>query len=269
MMRHAVLVLASLLLLPSARAAPAEQVVEVPSRAGQSIRALVLTPAKPIGSVILLAGGHGNLSLGKDGKFGWGAANQVVRTRAAYAAAGFLTLVPDIATDHKKGNGAVADYRWSAEHAADLGAVVSHARAIAPPVYLVGTSRAALSVTNAAVRLTGAARPDAIVVTSGMLVRIDDTHPSAEIKVGRLERITQPTLIVYHEQDGCPYTPASSGSRVKALLTGTARADVKLLSGGSAGTGDPCQAQSHHGFLGQDAAVVGLVTGWLKELPAR
>lgn len=252
-----------------AAAAPPERVIEVASRPGQGIRALQIAPEKPVGSVILLAGGHGNLSLGKDGKLGWGAGNQLVRTRAAYAAAGFLTIVPDIAGDHKRGAETVDGYRWSPEHASDLGALVGHARAIAAPVYLVGTSRAALSVTNAATRLTGAARPDAIVVTSGMLVRIDAKHPSAETNVGRLERITQPTLIVYHEKDGCPYTPASSASRAKALLKGAARVDIKLMNGGSPGSGDPCKAQSHHGFLGQDTEVVGLVTEWLNGLQSR
>ena len=46
-----------------------------------------------------------------------------------------------------------------------------------------------------------------------------------------------------------------------------AKVDVKLLSGGTNTGSDPCEADTHHGFQGQDAEVVQLVTGWLKALP--
>ena len=246
--------------------AQSEKVLEVPTR-GQTMRALLLTPSGPaIGSVILLAGGHGNLALGADGKIGWGAGNQVVRSRAQYAKAGYITAVPDLAPDLKQGDSAVAQARWSDKFARDIGALVKHLRGLKQPVYLVGTSRAALTVAKAGVTLTGPEAPDAIVVTAGMLVNVSDKQPSAERNVGNLGRIKQPTFIVYHEKDGCAYTPASSAQRAKALLTGASKVDVKIMTGGSAGSGDPCEANSHHGFLGQDAEVVQLVTGWLKGL---
>lgn len=262
--------LVCLVLALTACSAPArsksEQVIEISTR-DQKLNALLIVPSGAIGSVILLAGGHGNLSLGKDGKLGWGAGNQVVRTRAAYARAGFVTLVPDIAPDLKGNGGDVLPaYRWSGKHARDIGAAVKHLRGLKEPVYLVGTSRAALSIANAAVTLSGAEAPDAIVITSGMLVRISDKQPSAERDVGRLERIKQPTLIVYHAKDGCAHTPASSAPKVKALLSGAQRVDIKILSGGSAGSGNPCEARSHHGFEGQDGEVVNLITDWLKRL---
>lgn len=246
--------------------AQGEQLIEVGTR-GQKMRALLLTPSAPVGSVILLAGGHGNLALSKDGKIGWGAGNQLVRTRTGYAKAGFVTAVPDIAPDLKQGDGGVPRYRWSDNYARDMGALVKHLRGVKEPVYLVGTSRAGLSVAKAGVTLSGAEAPDAIVVTSGMLVHINDKQPSAERNVGGLGRIKQPTFIVFHEKDGCSYTPASSAPRAKALLTGAKKVDVKILTGGSAGSGDPCEARSHHGFEGQDAEVVQVVTGWLKGLP--
>jgi pimeloyl-ACP methyl ester carboxylesterase len=252
------------------RPAIAETVVEIPSR-GQSIRALVKKPIGPAaGSVVLIAGGHGNLDLGKDGRIGWGAGNQLVRTRASYAASGFVTIVPDIAPDLKEGTSGQSGYRWSTAHANDLGAVVAYARALASPVYLVGTSRAALSVAVTGVTETKPPRrPDALVVTAGMLVDVGGKQPSVEAKVPQLRRITQPVLLVHHTKDGCPYTPPSAPQRFKPLLTGAKVVDIRMLSGGDAGasSADPCQAQSHHGFLGQDAEVVSVVTGWLKGLP--
>ena len=159
--------------------AQTDEVVDLPTRPGQSMRLLLLKPAaKAEASVILLAGGHGNLQLGKNGSIGWGKGNQLVRTRAAYAKAGFLTAVPDIAPDLKRGEGGVPRYRWSEAYARDIGVLVKHLRGLSAPVYLVGTSRAALSVAKAATQLTGEEKPDAIVITSGLLTHVDDTQPS-------------------------------------------------------------------------------------------
>jgi dienelactone hydrolase len=246
--------------------AEAEDVVEITTR-NQRVRALLLAPERPAGSVILLAGGHGNLALGRDGTIGWGAGNQLVRTRADYSKAGFVTLVPDIAPDLKQGSGGIARYRWSANYAHDIGAWVAYMRSIAAPVTLIGTSRAALSVAKAAAQLSaGAERPDALVITSGMLIHVDHRQPSVERNVGGLERIGQPTLLVYHANDGCRYTPAASAGRARRLMRGAKRVDIVLLRGGSPGSGELCEAHSHHGFAGQDQEVVKTVTGWLRKL---
>jgi dienelactone hydrolase len=250
----------------TAAAAAEAQVVDIATRPGQRVRALELKPAKPVGSVILLAGGHGNLALTRDGRIGWGGQNQLVRTRAEYAQAGFVTLVPDIAPDLKRGEDVKPRYRFSPEYAADIGALVAYLRGVAPPVYLVGTSRAALSVANAAVRLTGPRRPDGLVITSGMLMHIDDTQPSVAATIGRLGRMTQPVLLVFHADDTCVWTRASSARRFKALLTRAAKVDIALLRGGPSGSGDPCESFAHHGFFGQDGEVVRTVTRWLKRL---
>ncbi len=255
-----------LLTIVSLAAAQEERVVDVPTRPGQTVRALQIMPEQPVGSVVLLAGGHGNLSIAPDGAIGWGASNQLVRTRASYANAGFVTLVPDIAPDLKRGFDVKPRYRFSEEHARDIGALVEYLRGISPPVYLVGTSRAALSVANAAVLLNAEQRPEAIVITSGMLMDVAEHQPSVERTVGHLERITQPTLLVFHADDDCAFTQPTSADAFKRLLTRAAKVDVVVLQGGSAGSGDQCDAQAHHGFLGQDDEVVQRVTSWLKEL---
>ena len=240
-----------------------EIVVETPSR-GVMLRALVIEPANPVGSVILLAGGHGNLALGKDGSIGWGSGNQLVRTRRDYARAGFVTIVPDASPDMKQGGGVKSGYRWSSEFATDIGAWVKHARGRKAPVHLVGTSRAALTVAKVGTQVTGEGRPDTLTITAGMIVHVTNDQPSAERNVGNLGRITQPTLLLWHAKDACAYTPASSAERAKKALSGASKVDVVLLSGGSAGSGNPCEAKSHHGFLGIDDEVVRTVTAWLK-----
>jgi hypothetical protein len=255
--------------VPSLAVASADDIATVASR-GQSIRVLVAKPTSPpIGSVVLLAGGHGRLDIGADGKLGWGAGNQLVRTRADYARAGFFAVVPDIANDMKSAgaanSGVKNGYRWSHEQAADVGAVIGYARGLAEPVHLVATSRAALTAAKVGTSVTsGPGRPDSVVITAGMTMAVDPGQPSVEKNVASLGRIRQPVLLLHHAKDACAYTPASMPARFKSLLTGAARVDIRILDGGMSGTGDPCQAQSHHGFLGQDAEVVRIVTDWAK-----
>ena len=264
--RMAVFVAAIATLASMARAAD-ERTIEVATRPGQKVRALLIIPDKPRASVILLAGGHGNLMLSGTGHIGWGAGNQLVRTRAAYAQAGYATLVPDIAPDLKRPNGGVDGYRWSAQHAADIGALIAHMRGIAEPVYLIGTSRAALSVANAAVRTKGREQPDAIVITSGLLMHAKEGAPSVETKVPGFAGIRQPTLLVAHKDDGCVMSPAASAPLFKARLKSAERVDVRILTGGSGGSGDPCEAKSPHGFIGIDQVVVRTISDWLAALP--
>ena len=143
-----------------------EKVVEIPSR-GRAVRALELLPEKPVGSVILFAGGSGDLGLTPDGHFGNSLSfNQLVRSRFGYQHESLATLVPDLASD-LKGSG---NARESAKHAQDIGALVKYMRTIATPVVVVGTSRGSLSVANAVANLTGDERPDAMVLTSAFLL---------------------------------------------------------------------------------------------------
>ncbi len=162
-----------------------QTIIEVGSR-GQKVRTLLLRPDQPVGSVILMAGGHGNLDLGPDGRIGWGAGNQLVRTRAAYARAGFVTAVPDIAPDLKIPNGGVSGYRFGAAQAQDLGALVTYLRAIKSPVVIIGTSRGAISAANAVARLNGPQRPDAMVLTSAMLMTLSTQR--SQRAIGRARR---------------------------------------------------------------------------------
>ena len=259
------MVLAAIVAVATPALAQTESVIEVSSR-GQKVRALLLHPANPVGSVILLAGGHGKLDLGADGKIGWGVGNQLVRTRAAYAQAGFVTLVPDIAPDLKTPNGVVSYYRIGAPHARDTGAFVSHLRALKQPVIVVGTSRGAISAANAVAKLSGMPRPDAMVLTAPMLMTVEAKTPSAQQAAGNdPKRLQIPSLVVGHKKDRCRWTlPASIGA-FKAWYErgGGRKLDVVMLDGPE-GTGDPCEARAAHGFSGIDGEVVATVGGWIK-----
>ncbi len=248
--------------------AQAESVVEIESR-GQKVRALLVKPAKPVGSVILLAGGHGRLDIGADGTIGWGAGNQLVRTRAAYAQAGFVTLVPDVALDLKTGEGVVSGYRFSPPLARDIGAMVTYLRGIKPPVVIVATSRGAISGAYAVSKAPGAERPDALVLTAPMAMKTEGQPSIQQALADDPKGLMLPLLVVAHRKDSCAYTlPASA----EAFRQWHARAGGKLdlvFLDGPQGRGDPCEARAAHGFEGIDDQVVATVTGWIRKTVVR
>jgi hypothetical protein len=240
--------------------AQAEKVVEIPSR-GQKVRGLLSVPPNPVGSIVLLAGGHGILAISPDGKIGWGAGNQLVRTRAAYARAGFATLTLDSAPDMGTPNAPKSGFRYSPDHGRDIGAAVAYMRQIKEPVAIVGTSRAAVATGIALLVSTGTARPDRVVLTAPMLMTVGD-QPSFQKSMGNNPARAQlPFLVVGHQKDACKYTSPPTIELFRKWHGG--KLDIVMLDGPE-GKGDPCEAQSAHGFAGIDGEVVSTVTGWLR-----
>lgn len=258
-MRAAWLTVLSLLSVLPAHA-QSQTVVEIPSR-GQQITAILIAPQNPIGSVVLLAGGHGKLDVSPEGRIGWGSGNQLVRTRANYARAGFAVLVPDIAPDLKTPTGVVRGYRYGARHGRDLGALVQYMRGIKAPVVSVATSRGAVSAGAALAHAAGQGRPDAMVLTAPMLVSIRDDQPHFVLAAGTPARAQLPLLVIGHKKDACRWTAVSTFERFKRWHGG--KIEVVVLDGPE-GIGDPCEARSAHGFSGIDAEVVATVTQWIK-----
>lgn len=252
-------------LIASAVAAQTESVVEIPSR-GQKIRAIVIKPANPVGSVILLVGGQGVMAISPEGRIGWGAGNQVIRTRAAYAAAGFVTVVPDAAPDMGTPSAPKNGYRYSPPHGQDLAAVVAYARGIRAPVTIVGTSRGAVSAGILLAQASGTGRPDAMVLTAPMLVTYGDQPSFQKSLNNNPARAQLPLLVVGHKKDQCKYTSPASIDVFKKWHGG--KVEVVMLDGPE-GKGDPCEAQSAHGFAGIDGTVVSTVTGWIKKSVAK
>jgi hypothetical protein len=218
---------AAILFMAGAGLADAQEAVSI----GGS-EALLLKPANPRGSVILMPGGNGNLKIGRDGSIHGGLArNQLVRTRGAYRAAGLAVLVVDAGVD--------------------LSAAVKYMAAIKRPVSVVATSRGTL---RAARGLAHGARPDALVLTSGFL---SDESGSRENVMNILHspQALPPTLVIHHRHDGCHFTSPAGVDPFIRWSAGKAR--VVWLDGGG-DNGKPCKAQSHHGFKGLDGKVVAL-----------
>lgn len=242
-------------------ASAAEPTVQISSR-NQKIRAILLKPQKPIASVILLVGGHGQMDIAANGAIKWGHGNQLIRTRADYLKQGFAVLVPDIAPDWKGEKNPVNGYRWHARHGADLGALVAYMRTIAEPVVIVGTSRAAVSAGVMLLVTEGKNRPDYVALTAPMLMPVKD-QPSFQKSIqGNVQKAQTQMLVIGHKKDQCEYTLPESIEEFRAWRGG-GKLEILLLDGPQ-GTGHPCEAQAAHGFAEIDDQVVKAVSDWIK-----
>lgn len=242
----------------SASADAAETVLTLTPRPGASFNVLTDRPARPVGSVILLAGGTGVLDLDTSGRLGGMSQNHLVRTRQAYVRAGYAIFVPDLASDLK----GTQLYRFGAPHATDLTAVVSAARSVGGPVFVIGTSRAAVSVVALFAKQSGAL-PDGAVISSGTLM--DHNRIPGAVSVGGLDRIRVPVLLLRHDSDGCSATQPGDADRFKALLTAARSVEIVSFSGGGpqGRNADPCGPNHYHGFLGIEDQVVARTVAWM------
>ncbi len=207
-------------------AAPAAQTIDI----GGS-RAVLLRPAHPHASVILMPGGDGHINAGTNGIIHRLRNNQLVRTRFAYAARGLAVLVVD------------ADV--------DLAAAVNTMRKVKSPVTIIATSRGTLRVAEG---LAAGARPNALVLTSGFLTNDSGSRQNVANILGSPAKLPH-TLVIHHRRDGCHLTRPAGVAPFIGWAHGKAR--VVWLDGGS-NAGNPCKARAHHDFAGLDARVVSL-----------
>ena len=243
-MRLAIVACLPLLLLAAPVQAQTEPSVSTVRTGG--VQAVLITPAKPVGSIILLAGGDGRIGVGEDGAIAR-QGNQLVRTRMAYARKGFAVLVPD--------------------RGYELAALIELMKGVKRPVTVVGTSRGSQW---AAEGVAVGARPDKLVLTSGVLSEASTGEPPGNIRRrGESNAISllgspallPPTLVVHHRQDRCWLTSPEGVAPFLAWSKGKAK--VIWLDGGEE-NGDPCEAKGHHGFAGIDSKVVDTVSAFAR-----
>jgi len=211
--------------------------------------------------LVLLVGGNGYLNLDDAGCPRSLKGNSLVRSIEHFRAAGFFTALFDAPSTHHGVDG-LEGFRTHAQHAEDLGKVIADIQARTKAIaWLAGTSRGAISAVNAASRLTGAAAPAGVVLTSPVTAgdsRARKAWVAQSVFDLKLEAITVPLLVVGHAADSCIRSPAKLNSNITAR-TKSARKEIVLVTGGpgSAGvsTTEACEGRSPHGFNGQEAEV--------------
>ena len=245
---------------PSLARAQTERVLDVPTRPGVSERLLFIETPGAKATVILFAGGHGGLRLAPNGTIGWGAGNFLVRTRQMLAAQGVNVATLDAPSD-RQGEPFLNGFRQTREHAADVKAVIAALRQqAAVPVWLMGTSRGTQSAAFLATELPrDAGGPDGIVLTSSILT---ERRGGRAVPAMPLQFIKIPVLVVHHKDDGCELCRYADLPLLTEKLGGAARKEVIVFEGGST-RGDPCEAFSHHGYLGIEGDVITKIAAWI------
>jgi pimeloyl-ACP methyl ester carboxylesterase len=255
----AVAVLAACLLPAPPARADDEEVRTIPTRRGVTVSFLLLRPpGPPVASVVLFAGGDGDLALTAEGIHQL-QGNFLVRTRARWMREGFLVAILDQPSDRKTG---LWNFRTTAEHAADIRAVIAALREIAgAPVWLVGTSMGTLSAANAAARLADGG-PHGIVLTSSVTETSKVTYEA--VRHTGLGDVRVPTLVVHHRDDACRASPYSGAQAIVRALTQAPAKELMTFEGGSPPISAPCEAKAAHGYLGIEAQVVSAIGAWIR-----
>lgn len=246
-------------LAPSAVRGADEEIRTVAARPGVTESFLLLRPeGAPVASVIIFAGGDGNLALTPAGPQQL-QGNFLVRTGPRWMREGFLVAILDTPSDRPRG---MWNFRTTKAHAADVKQAIAAMREIAKvPVWLVGTSMGTLSAANAAARITGGG-PDGIVLTSSVTETSKVSYET--VRHGGLEDIRVPTLVVHHKNDACQASPYSGAESIMKALKRAPVKELMAFEGGSPPISTPCEAKSAHGYLGLEAQVVSAIGAWIR-----
>jgi hypothetical protein len=228
-------------------------VTELSLEEGGMQRMLYTAPANPRAVVIMLPGGNGMVEFGADGNFRRMGGGFLLRTLPLWQAQGFSVAVLS------PPNGmSLLGYRHTPAYAAAIGQAVDALRTRANlPIWLVGTSQGAIAAVAAAARLGPSIA--GIVVMSSVTGRssagetLFDSEP---------ERVTVPVLIVANTGDTCPASPPADAPKIAAALSQAAPKEILYVES-AAKKGQPCDAESPHGYFGIEQAAVERVAQWI------
>jgi pimeloyl-ACP methyl ester carboxylesterase len=243
--------------LTAANAWSFDRAATVDSRQGVSVEYWRMERSGASATLILLPGGDGGLDLNAK-RGGLPASNNfLIRSREAFADAGFNVLVMG-----KPGDRAALDpeFRAGGDHLQDLRALVALAqKEFGKPVWLVGTSRGTISAANAAINLP-AGTISGLVLTSS----ITNGEKSVPLPSMDLPSIALPALVMHHRQDECRIAQPDRAQRIVERLKAAPVKKLLLVDGGGGARGNPCEALHYHGYIGMEAEAVKLITEFVK-----
>ena len=224
------------------------QVIEVASRPGNVPTKTLLVPASNAkATVLLFPGGGGVLNLRPDATTT--SRNTFVRSIDLWQQYGINAVLVD--SPEELGN-TRSHSRLSRDHQARIAEIATfYKNKFGHPVWLFGHSMGATSVTGYANGQKGKpAGIDGIIVAG--------TNDTA-----LLDRdVTLPTLAIHHRNDGCRFDPVGNSESIVRSRQKTVRTRLALMDGGTS-VGDPCGAQSFHGFLGLEKELVEVAANFI------
>ncbi len=239
------------------------------TRQGTMVRVLVMKPPNPRAGVILLPGGHGNINLDSQGQIGWGVDDFLIRTRANYAQAGFVVIVPDIAVDRKPPV-KLGDYRRSELQAYDLRSISGRMRRMVETVSVVAYDRGVISALNMATR----GKMD--LVSSLVLIspNLESLQPNDAVLTdgARVALARIPVLMISHASDECSASATNDLYGIASMITARDFRAVSVTGGSErfrlqdpfGHYGDPCSKKAPHVMSGLEVRVSSIVIEWLE-----
>ena len=260
-LRFPMLFAAMLVVSPTALAESCGELITFDSHDQTKMRVAVTVPKISKATLILLVGGSGYLRLDEQGCPDALKGNSLVRSLRLFHDAGFATALVDAPSDFQ-GTDGLESFRIDPRHAEDISKVIATMRSRAKaPVWVVGTSRGAISAANAASRLSGPSAPDGVILTSAVMSGTEGGRKAWTADTVfdlPLESIRVPVLVVGHADDKCARSPPQEMPRITARTNGS-REQVVTVTGGPGGLGlsglQACKGKSPHGFLDQEAEV--------------
>ena len=241
-------------------------------QASESIQTISVTPdatlsfvvnantSKPKHVLILLVGSAGNINLVKtENGYRYANGNFLMRARPLLADQEFVTIAPDVPGD-LRGTGYSDEFRNSERHLGDIQKLIGYIHEQYPnaDIYLVATSQGTVSSGVLALKLGN--QIAGVIHTA--------TFSAMSIRAGAplwnlpYDQVKSRQVFIHHIDDGCKWTQFGPLETIAKKN----KVELMAISGGDAGSGDPCQAFTHHGFLGVESEAVSKMKDWIKRL---
>jgi len=232
------------------------ELLQIPTGRGSTIPVYWEKVDGATATVVLLAGGDGQVKFGGDGKPRGN--NFLIRTYGLFAAQTMNVAVVGTADDAAL----TYEFRVSDEHTADLAEIATTVRGLSTaPVWLVGTSRGTISAAATAIRYEGKKLIDGIVLTSAV---VGYKKPQA-VSRQSVDKIHVPVLVYMHANDGCVHCQLSDARAIGSKFKNAPVYALIAVSGGTEPSGDPCGGQHYHGFIGMEQQAVTDIVGWINK----
>ena len=241
----------------AAQPVPAGKVLHIATREGVSVPLYAVWRNDALATVVLFSGGGGGY--GRIGDDGWPAGgNFLIRTGKHWAGHPFNVVMvgrPTDGIDLAYGRVRTGDLH-AADNAAIFRAVKQRSR---QPLWVVGTSMGTLSAAAAAIRDEENLVAGVVLTSSIVAYKVPGAVPTQS-----LERIRVPTLVFHHEDDACWACRAHEVDHVARQLINAPVKKVHFVKGGTGASGDPCEPEHHHGFVGMREEAVDMIATWIQ-----
>jgi len=235
--------------------------VPVPSRPGVTVPIAIEPPTgQAVAWALLFVGGNGVLKLDTAGApTAPLSVLYLVRRRDVLKSAGIGVVLVDVPSDQRSGIN--PRFRRSEQHMADVAAVTTMVRQrFRRPVWIIGHSNGGITAAAVARSLSGAARPDGLILASPTVIksRRNPDQPFPPFPY------TGAALVAAHQADGCTYSPPSDAAVVSQAFSKARPNALRMFSGGAAGRGDPCLPLSLHSFYGMEREVLSAFAAFIR-----